>query len=81
MIFSNTTSLPEIGGSEALYLEPKSPTELAARLRDVASWSIMDAWKNRVLERASRFSWRASLEGLFAVYGKLIHDNGEPNTR
>lgn len=67
VISSNTTSLPEVGGEEALYFDPNSPEELAAQL-SVVSKGMGGGWKERAVARADGFSWRASLEGIYNVY-------------
>ena len=72
VICSNTTSLPEVGGDEAIYFDPTSPEELAARLSQLATGGMNDRWREQARARAARFSWRASLEGVFDVYEKTL---------
>jgi glycosyltransferase involved in cell wall biosynthesis len=72
VICSNTTSLPEVGGNEAIYFDPTCPEELAARLIQLATFGVTDDWRQRALARAARFSWRASLEGVYSVYEDLL---------
>jgi glycosyltransferase involved in cell wall biosynthesis len=72
VICSSTTSLPEVGGDEAIYFDPTSPEELAARLIQLATFGVTDDWRQRALARAARFSWRASLEGVYSVYEDLL---------
>ncbi len=68
VICSDTTSLPEVGGDEAIYFDPTLPEELAARLSQLATGGMSDRWREQALARAARFSWRASLEGIYSVY-------------
>lgn len=72
VISSNSTSLPEVGGGEALYFDPASPEELAIQLAHVAQSGMPEGWRERARARAARFSWRASLEGVFSVYQGLL---------
>ena len=72
VISSNATSLPEVGGDEALYFDPTSPEELAVKLAQVAQSGMPEGWSDRARARAARFSWRASLEGIFSVYQELL---------
>lgn len=72
VISSNTTSLPEVGGEDALYFDPTSAEELAEKLAQVAQSSMPDGWSERARARAARFSWRASLEGIYSVYQELL---------
>lgn len=72
VISSNSTSLPEVGGDEALYFDPTSPEELAVQLAQVAQSGMPEGWSEKARARAARFSWRASLEGVFSVYQELL---------
>ncbi len=61
VILSNAASLPEIGGTAALYCDPADPRTLASAVRVV----IADTEKRRDLvarglERAREFNWRRS---------------------
>lgn len=72
VISSNATSLPEVGGDEALYFDPTSAEELAAKLAEVAQSGMPDGWSEKARARAAKFSWRASLEGVYSVYQELL---------
>ncbi len=67
VISSKATSLPEVGGEEALYFDPLSADDLAVQLTLVAG-GLSDDWRVRAVNRAKQFSWRASLEGIYSVY-------------
>ena len=68
VVSSNATSLPEVGGDEALYFDPQSPEELAARLADLALHSFPEDSLDRAYQRAARYSWRESLRQIYNVY-------------
>lgn len=70
VISSNATSLPEVGGDEALYFDPHSPDDLAGKLKVVAA-GMPATWRGNALARAAEFSWRRSLESIYDVYASL----------
>lgn len=72
VVSSNATSLPEVGGEEALYFDPNSPAELAARLEEIITGQLPSDWRSKARARASGFSWRSSLEQIFAIYEAVI---------
>jgi glycosyltransferase involved in cell wall biosynthesis len=58
VIASRAASLPEVCGDAALYFDPSSPAELAARLREVLSdAALRERLRARGLEQARRFPW------------------------
>jgi glycosyltransferase involved in cell wall biosynthesis len=58
VISSRAASLPEVCGDAALYFDPASPAELAARLREVLSdGALRERLRARGLEQAGRFTW------------------------
>jgi len=72
VISSRASSLPEVGGKEAIYFDPQSPEELGHELATLAKNGISDDWLDRAYERAARYSWRASLEGVYSVYDAAL---------
>ncbi|HEY8962052.1 MAG TPA: glycosyltransferase [Luteolibacter sp.] len=71
VLSSSATSLPEVGGGAALYFDPASPEELAERLREWSDPVKRVELSRKGLERAAAFSWRKTLEGMYAVYAEL----------
>lgn len=72
VISSNATSLPEVGGEEAVYFDPRSPSELAARMEQIVVHGVPEGWKSRAIARAATFSWRSSLEKIYSVYETVL---------
>lgn len=68
VVSSNSTSLPEVGGNHVLYFDPADPAALAHQLAVVAEKRLPDDWTDLAYERASGFSWRKTLEGIYDVY-------------
>ena len=58
-IVSNTTSLPEAGGTLARYFDPDSVTDAYAVIRDALSDpAALAAWRQRVVDEFRAISWR-----------------------
>ena len=72
VVASQATSLPEVGGEEAIYFNPSSPSELAVRLEEIAKNGMPEGWHERAIAKAASHSWRRSLEGVFSVYDQLM---------
>lgn len=58
VITSSTTSLPEVGGSAACYVDPADPSSIAAAIaKVVADRALRERMRAGGLERAALFSW------------------------
>lgn len=69
VITSNTSSMPEIGGSEALMIHPESADEIAEMmLRLETDEALYHQQKEVGLKRAQQFSWRQTAEELLIIY-------------
>lgn len=70
IVSSRATSLPEIAGDAALFVDPHAPDELAVALaRVLGDAGVAAALVERGRRRARHFSWRRfTLEVLRAVY-------------
>jgi glycosyltransferase involved in cell wall biosynthesis len=61
--------MPEIGGSEAILINPENPDEIAAQmLRLEHDKAYYETQKEIGLKRASMFSWRKTAEQLLKLY-------------
>jgi glycosyltransferase involved in cell wall biosynthesis len=70
VVSSAETSLPEVGGTAALYADARSPREFAAALRR----AFCEEPLRRELVAAgyanvSRFSWTETARAMLALYG------------
>ena len=76
VITSNTSSMPEIGGKEAILINPENPNEMTKKMlqleRDQAFYNQQ---KKIGLERAQLFSWRETAEQLLTVYDSVYKKN------
>lgn len=69
VITSNTSSMPEIGGNEAILINPESPEEITEKmLRLENDEAYYNTQKEIGLKRASMFSWRKTAEQLLNLY-------------
>ncbi len=69
VITSNTSSMPEIGGSEAILVDPTSSDEIASMMLRLETDDDFRRRQQQVgLERATHFSWRHTAEELLKVY-------------
>ena len=72
VITSNTSSMPEIGGRDAILVNPESSDEIAGMmLRLETDEAFRQQQQALGLERARLFSWRRTTEQLLKVYGDI----------
>ncbi len=72
VITSNTSSMPEIGGPDAILINPESADEIAEMLIRLETDEHFYQSKREVgLNRARLFSWRRTAEELRALYLSL----------
>jgi glycosyltransferase involved in cell wall biosynthesis len=71
-VTTRLTSLPEVGGDAALYVDAEDPRDLANTLINlVSSGDLREECSARGLERAKLFTWdraAASMDAMFATY-------------
>lgn len=69
VIASDNSSLPEVLGSAAIYVDPRHPESIAAGLRRVLeSESIQREQRLAGLRRAKEFTWKRCAERTLSVY-------------
>ena len=69
VITSNTSSMPEIGGPDAILINPESSDEIAQMmLRLETDQTFYEQQKQVGLARAKLFSWRQTAEQLHQLY-------------
>lgn len=80
VVMARSSSLPEIGGNAALYVDPHSPEDIARKIWAVIDHrGIGDRLKARGLERSRKFDMTRTIEGYIAVYERITR-NGSPTT-
>ena len=77
VITSNTSSMPEIGGPDAILINPEDPDEIAEKMlqleRDEAFYQQQ---KEMGPKRAQYFSWKQTAEQLLNLYESVYKRNG-----
>lgn len=75
VISSNTSSMPEIGGPNAILVNPESVEEITAMMLRLETDSTFYQHQKEVgLERAKLFSWRKTTEQLLELYETVYHE-------
>ncbi|MBR1545994.1 MAG: glycosyltransferase family 4 protein [Prevotella sp.] len=78
VITSNTSSMPEIGGPDAILINPESSDEIAAMmLRLETDEAFYQRQKAIGLERAKLFSWKKTAENLLQLYHEVYQELSE----
>ncbi len=73
VLTSNISSLPEVGGDAALYVDPHNVEEIAAGLRQLAEQSTLRAGLvERGMRRADGFTWTRTAERTLQAYRELL---------
>jgi glycosyltransferase involved in cell wall biosynthesis len=75
VVTSNTSSMPEIGGEEAILVNPESVDEIAdALIRLETDQDFYKQQREWGLSRAQLFSWRKTAEQLLEVYKEVTSE-------
>jgi glycosyltransferase involved in cell wall biosynthesis len=73
VIISNGSSLPEVGGSAAVYIDPHSERSLTAALEAFENGDTgIQGLREKSLEQASKFSWERCARETLAVYADCL---------
>lgn len=73
VITSNTTSLPEVGGDAALYVDPTSAEEIAhAMKRCIEDDALVAERRAAGLRHSAAFTWDATARATAAVYRSAV---------
>ena len=69
VITSNTSSMPEIGGPEALMVNPQNENEITEKMLLLENdKTLYQKQKEIGIKRAQQFSWKYTAEQLLMVY-------------
>jgi glycosyltransferase involved in cell wall biosynthesis len=72
VITSNTSSMPEVGGNAAFYVDPFSPDDIQRGILSLSNNSkACDELIQEGLKRAAMFSWRKAAEQVLSYYSQL----------
>ncbi len=77
VITSSTTSLPEVGGDAALYVDPQSTEEIAAAIqRCIEDDELVRQMRDRGLVQSSKYTWDATARATRDVYRTVVGRHG-----
>lgn len=75
VITSNTSSMPEIGGPNAILINPENPDEIAEKMLQLERDEEFYSRQEEVgLHQASLFSWRHTAEQLLELYEEVYKE-------
>ena len=73
VVTSNTSSMPEIAGEEAILVDPEDPEAIAqALLRLETDRDFYDSQRRMGLQRAALFTWQQTAEQLLTLYRSIL---------
>jgi alpha-1,3-rhamnosyl/mannosyltransferase len=77
VITSSTTSLPEVGGDAALYVDPMSVDHIASAMqRCIDDDELVSMMRERGLVQSSAFTWKATAQATLDVYRSVVGTHG-----
>jgi glycosyltransferase involved in cell wall biosynthesis len=72
-VVSKTTSLPEVAGDAAVFVDPKNVEEMASAIERVTSDAeLREDLRKRGLARAAEFSWDETARNTLEVYRSIL---------
>lgn len=75
VITSNTSSMPEIGGPDAILINPENPDEIVEKMLQLETDDAFYSRQEEVgLQRATLFSWRQTAEQLLDLYEEVFRE-------
>lgn len=75
VITSNTSSMPEIGGPYAIFVNPEKPEEIAEMMLKLETDVVFYQKQEEVgLQRAKLFSWKQTAERLLELYEDIYKE-------
>ena len=75
VITSNTSSMPEIGGPDAILINPENPDEIVEKMLQLETDDAFYTRQEEVgLQRAKLFSWRQTAEQLLDLYEEVFRE-------
>jgi glycosyltransferase involved in cell wall biosynthesis len=73
VVAAGTSSLPEVGGEAALYVDPHDPADMAAKvLQAVEDTVLREQMIEKGLARARHLSWSRTAEATLALYDEVL---------
>ncbi len=75
VITSNTSSMPEVAGEAALFVDPFDENDIAEKLINLLNDNaLIDSFRKRGLERVNLFSWEQTARKTHVLYQEVIRN-------
>ena len=75
-ILSNVTSLPEVAGDAAYFINPVNTAEITdAMMKFALDESIRNSYRDKGYERAQKFNWEDAAKQTLEVYRSVISNS------
>lgn len=75
VVTSNISSLPEVAGDAARYVDPYDINDLAAAISELLKDDKLRAlYRDKGFKRASKFSWKKCAEETLSVYHEVVKE-------
>lgn len=72
VITSNTSSMPEVGGNAAVYVDPFNVADISKKIYDtISDKNLQTTLKENGIKRAEAFSWNRSARELLSIYQQM----------
>lgn len=82
VITSNTSSMPEIGGNDAILINPEKPEEITKMMLKLEKDnSFYEHQESYGIERAQLFSWNRTAEQLLDLYKTVYRETSVKETK
>jgi glycosyltransferase involved in cell wall biosynthesis len=73
VVTSNVSSMPEVGGEAALYVDPHSPADIAQKvMQALEDLALREVLVQKGFARTKEFTWRRTAEATLAVYDEVL---------
>ena len=73
VVTSNLSSMPEVGGEAAVYVDPYDPADIAQKVvRVLEELPLRASLIEKGLARSAGFTWRRTAEATLAVYDEVL---------
>ena len=73
VITSDVSSMPEVGGEAALYVDPKSVDDIEEKLKEVMeNTKLRDGLIDKGFNQAKKFTWEKCAMETIEIYERLM---------
>lgn len=73
VVLSNTSSMPEVGGDAAVYIDPHNEESIYNGVKQVVgNTALQDEMRRKGYEQFKKFSWKKCVDEHYQLYKKLV---------